>query len=70
VASTLYGCAGTLNKYMTSDKQKFEKYSCESRKIVCDQLKKKRFQQKALFTNETKQEEACRNSMVLKNCPP
>jgi hypothetical protein len=37
--------------YMTNHKQKFEKRSsCESRKIVCDQLKKKLFQQKDLFT--------------------
>jgi hypothetical protein len=43
--------------YMTNHKQKFEKHSCESRKIVCDQLKKKLFQQKALFTNETKQQQ-------------
>lgn len=42
--------------YMTNHKQKYEKHSCESRKIVCDQLKKKLFQQKALFTNETKQQ--------------
>lgn len=42
---------------MTNHKQKYEKHSCESRKIVCDQLKKQLFQQKALFTNETKQEE-------------
>ncbi|PNF21263.1 hypothetical protein B7P43_G02123 [Cryptotermes secundus] len=44
--------------YMTNHKQKFGKHSCESRKVVCDQLKKKIFQQKSLFTNETKQQEA------------
>ena len=43
--------------YMTNHKQKFGKHSCESRKVVCDQLKKKLFQQKSLFTNETKQQE-------------
>ncbi|PNF28389.1 hypothetical protein B7P43_G16748 [Cryptotermes secundus] len=42
---------------MTNHKQKFGKHSCESRKVVCDQLKKKLFQQKSLFTNETKQQE-------------
>ncbi|PNF23458.1 hypothetical protein B7P43_G08380 [Cryptotermes secundus] len=43
--------------YTTNHKQKFGKHSCESRKVVCDQLKKKLFQQKSLFTNETKQQE-------------
>ncbi|PNF29048.1 hypothetical protein B7P43_G14049 [Cryptotermes secundus] len=42
---------------MTNHKQKYGQHSCESRKIVCDQLKKKLFQQKSLFTSETKQQE-------------
>lgn len=43
--------------YTTNHKQSFKKYSCESRKIVSEQLKKLA-QQRSVFTDVTKHQEA------------
>ncbi|PNF18081.1 hypothetical protein B7P43_G03330 [Cryptotermes secundus] len=44
---------------MTNHKQKFGKHSCESRKVVCDQLKKKLFQQRSKMLSDGE---------LIKNC--